>query len=112
MEENPLGKIIDDAVDVTALVASDLKKRVVIETTKSYCKTILALGTALPVSIVLSGTPTISQERAREPEVPLYMPSEANGTSLPRVLGLYATTSASSSTSEGFIFKTFNRKPK
>jgi hypothetical protein len=79
MEDNTLEQIVDTLVDGVVLITSDIKKMAAIETTRSYGKAMLAVATAVPVYIALSSTPTISQERMREPETQSHIPSQSQG---------------------------------
>ena len=82
MEENPLEQAVDDALG-GAVLFMDFKKWASMKTVRTYSKAMIAGGVALPVSFALSGTPAISQERAKEPEVTRpHVPSQSQATTV------------------------------
>jgi hypothetical protein len=112
MEEDPLEQTVDSLVDGAAIISSDLKKRIAIETLNTYGKAIVATAKVAPVCLALGATPAISQAQAREPEAQPHVPSQSQATN-PLGFQFYATsTSGESFSLESYVFKTFDRRLK
>ena len=92
-----LSDLSDTALDAAALV-QEPKKTVAQHITHAYWKSAYAVATAAPLSLILSGNPTISQTPARQPETDPHVPSQTQNSVLLEMSRMtVATTTAASS---------------
>ena len=105
MQDNPVEKAVEVLVDVSiCALPSNLKKRVLCETVKSYGKAFALGTTALPLALALNSSPTIAQEREKEPEFTKpHVPSQTQNVNLREISTIVVTGASTASNYKSFV---------